>query len=322
MAFLTGYASISRRAMTGTIPVVARSHPLAKGLLAAFYPAAFPGSTMTNLAVPGLLDLTVRRNANSYNVNTPEGPGLNGILGQANTSGLPANFVANPPTGAVSLFIRGKWGPINTGTAPAQMFGFYINTTNFLQLALLAAPDQPAPSDSVIGVAYPTNTTTTALPAGTTVPVVGSMVSAGASFVSGALPSLYVNGIQQVLQGSPSVMVSPLANWNANGQFTLQEFQSSTRTGSMVATVAYAWGNRFLTAGEHAYLNANPYSLLRWPIDVVYDVLEQPASTPPTGTATSKAMILAPLTVGLGGVATAERWLRQRKDAIRRLRGE
>lgn len=333
MAYLLGYADITRRASTNVVPRIARSHPLAPKLIAAFYPAAYPGGTMTNLAIPGFLDLTSRRNSTSYNGNTPEGPGFNGTTsgGQINTSGLPASFVSLAPS-VISLFVRGQWGTINTGSnIPAQIFGFYINTTNFIQCALMASPNSGGSVDNVVGAGYPANATAEINAPGTTVPVVGSMVSIGATFVASSLPSLYVSGVKQALQFSPPVMAATVGSfWNTNGQFTLQEYQSSTRNGEMIVTVAYAWIGRALGDAEHQYLDANPYSLLRWPIDMVYE-LESPASTSPAAPVPSnRSLIMSPLTVGLdgpaalglGAAAAAERWLRRRKVQMRRLRGE
>jgi hypothetical protein len=314
MAFLTGYASISRRAATGIIPIIARSHPLANGLLLAYYPAAFPGGALKNLATPGLLDLVTRVNANSYNINTPEGPGLNTRTGTAQISSLPASFA---PT-AITLFVRGQWTAANPAT-PARIFGIYMNTSNFIGSQLEAGPNYAGSVVGTIGAYYTASSTNIYIPGGTLTPTVNSMISAGGTWLAGAaLPLLYINGIKQVLQGSSL----PTMNFNAGeyvstGQLGMGEYFSSTRNGATTITVAYMW-NRILGDADMVYLHNNPYSLLQWPIDVVYDVLEEPAALPGTPTPNNKAIFWSPLTVGLGGAAAASRIISRNPLVTRR----
>ena len=92
---------------------------------------------------------------------------------------------------------------------------------------------------------------------------------------------------------------------------------NSTRNAACIPTVAYAW-NRTLGAAEMRYLDANPYSLLQWKIDLVYEILEQPVAIPPSGIGTSSMIPLAPLMMG----GAALEWLGRRKITMRRLRGK
>jgi hypothetical protein len=94
---------------------------------------------------------------------------------------------------------------------------------------------------------------------------------------------------------------------------------NTARNSSFIPTVAYAW-NRNLSIGELEYINYNPYSLLQWPVDIVYEVLSQPtaAPPPPAVNSTNRAILLSPLTVG----GAAMEWLGRRKVTMKRLRGE
>ena len=93
---------------------------------------------------------------------------------------------------------------------------------------------------------------------------------------------------------------------------------NSTRTAACIPTVAYAW-NRTLSAAQMRYLDANPYSLLQWKIDLVYEILEQPvADSASQASGTSSMIPLAPLMVG----GAALEWLGRRKITMRRLRGK
>ena len=84
-------------------------------------------------------------------------------------------------------------------------------------------------------------------------------------------------------------------------------------------TVAYLWA-AVLTPSDMEYMHENPYSLLLWPSDYIMAELVGKTITLPGSNPSNP--FLSPLTVGLGGAAAAERWLRRRKDKMRQLRGE
>ena len=131
MAFLTGYGSIAQRAASNVIPGIAWSHPLAKGLIAAYYPGSFPGGTMINLASPGNGDIITQGGTATPLVATPEGPGIN-IAGNGTTT----RYVNGPCppallNGKVSMFVRAQWKPGQaTGGQVCRIFGIWNNNTN------------------------------------------------------------------------------------------------------------------------------------------------------------------------------------------------
>ena len=128
MAFLTGYGSIAQRAASNVIPGIAWSHPLAKGLIAAYYPGSFPGGTMINLASPGNGDIITQGGTATPLVATPEGPGIN-IAGNGTTT----RYVNGPCppallNGKVSMFVRAQWKPGQaTGGQVCRIFGIWFD---------------------------------------------------------------------------------------------------------------------------------------------------------------------------------------------------
>jgi hypothetical protein len=319
MAFLTGYTSISRRALSGVVPTIARSHPLAAGLQAAYYPGAHPSIPIVNLASPGYGDLNILQATPTPVplVMTPEGPGIN-IAGTGTTTrqvnGLcPTALLQN---GNLSLFVRGQWVG-NTGAASidSRIFGIYFSgagTASPFFGYILCAADGVQPN--CIGAAFASASGTLTAPTytGTRTLTTNQMLSAGVvnpgtQTVTGT-SLVYQNGVKYT-----ATTATHFGFYGAAPQIGFGQGNSaSDHSPAFVVTVAYAW-NRVLGDGAMSYLNANPYALLQWPIDLIYEVLEQPSAAPPTGNVRNKAMILSPLTIAGGALE----WLGRRKMKLR-----
>jgi len=311
MAYLTGYASIARRAASGVIPSIATSHPLARGLLAAYYPATAPNGTLQNLVAGGNGNLTTRVGVAVGLSPTPEGPGLL-YSGQATASfggACPSTFQLSS---GQSLFVRMKRGPtVYQGGHVAYLFGVAITSSPF-NCYIIGTGLNGSTGNGQLGLLYQT---TASSYIGTAILPLNTMASAGATFGSGAPGKLYVNGAQDTVTGSPPNV--NITTYTPNPTIYLG-LQNTTDSVYATITVAYIWG-RPLNDGEHRYLDANPYSLLRWPVDIVYDTIENQTTVLPSGVIVNKPMIFSPLMLaGVGGLE----WLRKRKIKMRQLRGQ
>ena len=132
-----------------------------------------------------------------------------------------------------------------------------------------------------------------------------------------AAPSefLYQNGSVAFLSTSEAAGFSGTAPQIGFGD------DNSTHNAACIPTVAYAW-NRVLGAAEMRYLDANPYSLLQWKIDLVYEILEQPAAAPIAPVPTPRRPLILILAGSFDGGSAALEWLGRRKITMRRLRGK
>lgn len=272
---------------------------------------------MINLASPGSGDL-VTRTGSPVLTATPEGPGFNcsaaAAIKEITSLNTPAQFqLANQ----MSAFIRGRWIGNTGSNVPDNIFGVTYNATPFWAWGIgNGAPNANNGVANAPCYFFDQGTSTFTNNYGANAALVdGSMFSAGfVGIATTGSDRLYVNG---VIQHNTSGGIA----FNANHYGSLSPVivlgnTNSARTGASIITVSYIW-NRLLTAGEMRYLDANPYALLRWPIDIVYDVLEQgrPASQPGGGKYFNMGF---PLTVGAGAAALGERWLRRRKFMLRR----
>jgi hypothetical protein len=311
MSYLLGYSSVVSRAATGTIPTVARSHPLAKGLQAAYYPGVFPDALVPNLVSPGNGDMTTQGGTATPLVTTPEGPGID-IRGTGTST---RNVYGPAPTGMlqnseVTLFVRGQWGP-GTGGAnqPQNIFGITYTGTPAAQtspyeyFSIISSDGSQA---QCIGAAYASSPSTFTNPTytGSRTLTSGQMVSAAAVFpgtnTATGTPIVYQNGIPYLAS-----VGSDMGFYGASPQIHFGG-SNNTRNSSFIPTVAYGW-NRLLGDGEMQYLHANPYSLLQWPIDLVMSAIGR-ATVPPVGVG-PQLPILWPLAVAGGGLE----WLGRRK---------
>jgi hypothetical protein len=321
MAFLTGYAAVSHRALTGAIPTIAWSHPMAQGLVGAYYPGVFPTVPIINLASPGNGDMTSQGGTATPIVMTPEGPGIN-VAG----TGTGTRFVqGNAPTqmlltSKLSLFVRGQWGPGATGAnAPQRIFGISYDVGGASPFDYFVITSSDGTQQNCIGCAWASSSSvfTNGNFTGTRTLVSGQMVSAAALMIGSPTSSQHQfvmqNGVvytQTITSNAGFFGASPQIGFGGN---------NSSRNASFIPTVAYAW-NRTLPTSDLEYIAYNPYSLLRWPVDIVYEVLSKPtgAPQPPAVNTTNRATLLSPLTVG----GAAMEWLGRRKMTMKRLRGE
>jgi hypothetical protein len=241
------------------VPGVNWAHPLAQGLLAAYAPSAFPGGRIINLASPGSCDLTSRTGVAAGLGITPEGPGLayTGTTAAQASGTTPASWQKGS---GQSIFVRALNKGGQTTNKPVYLVGVGCASSPFNCWAL-----GPGGAGTAGGTALTLYYNTTAATfTGGIIPTAGAMMSAGATFGSGAAAKLYVNGVQDTLTGSP-----PNVNITYVGAVTTyMGLQSSGDTTAATLTVGYLW-NRVLSAGEMRYLDANPYSLLLWPSDRV-----------------------------------------------------
>jgi hypothetical protein len=186
------------------VPILNRAHPLAQNLLAAYVPSAFPGGTITNLASPGLGDLTTRtavRTGQAPGI-TPDGVGLSylGTIGSSTASATTGSCpVAWQKSSGLSLFARGKRISLSNANHTGLFVGVNCSSSPF-NCYLVGGGGNGTVSSGQLGVFY---TSTNNFNGSMAVPV-GPMFSAGATFPSGAPPNLYVNGVLDPLNGSPT----------------------------------------------------------------------------------------------------------------------
>jgi hypothetical protein len=239
------------------VPVVNRALPLAQNLLACYVPAIAPSGRISNLASPGLGDLTTRSGTAVANSPTQEGPGIffNSTTASAANGPTPASW---QKASGQSIFVRGKSLGVPTTNKPAYLLGVACASSPF-NCWVLGVGGSGAGGGNALALFYQT---TSAAYTGTTARTTNAMFSGGATFGAGAPAILYYNGIQDTLTGSPP----NVAITYAGAVTTYLGLGTSSAIVDTTMTVGYLW-NRVLTAGEMQYLDANPYALLLWPSD-------------------------------------------------------
>jgi hypothetical protein len=261
-------------------PVLNSAHPLAQDLLGCYVPSSAPGGRIANLASPGSCDLTSRTGVAAGLGITPEGPGLayTGTTAAQASGATPATW---QKASGQSVFVRALNKGSQVTNKPVYFVGVGCASSPFNCWAVGVGGAGTA-GGTALTLYY--NTTVSTFTGGI-VPSAGAMMSAGATFGSGAAAKLYVNGVQDTLTGSP-----PNVNITYAGAVTTyMGLQGSGDTTNATLTVGYLW-NRVLTAGEMRYLDANPYALLLWPSDRVSLAL---ATLAGSGTAVTADAILA-----------------------------
>lgn len=310
------------------IPKLNRAHPLAMGLVAAYYPGAFPFVPIVNLVSPGAGDFTSAGSTIVHEL-TQEGPGLalSGTAGTAWVSGVASTLMR--PQGRFSAFIRGRYNGNAGSNLPVALFGVSFSgnasVSPFWSWAIM-------PNDSVhtqrFGLGYASSTSTfvnTAI-AGSPALIPNKMASCGivipGSPTNLVNQELYQNGAEYLNNSTVAI-----GAYGATPNIIMGDTGGLDRNVSFTLTSAYMWGaGVILSPADMQYLDENPYSLFLWPQDYIMAELVGAAAHPGTPTQTNKSIFWSPLTVGpltgLGAVAGAERWLRRRKAQIRQLRGD
>lgn len=286
------------------VPTVNWRHPLAKSLIVCYYPTINPAGRITNLAFPGAGDLTTRTGDSAKSLAaTPEGFGIPFTTTTASQASgpLPSTWHQN----ATSVFVRGQCN----GQSGSLQLGVWIGSIGTDYNWVVGQGAQGA-SPGSMWIAH-TNAVNTQFTTANSLFNTGQMTSFGGTFLQGSNPLAYVNGTPQPLTGAfPVNNTYPGSNTLAFGE------QGSGNKVNSTLTIGYVW-QRILTPQEYIYLDNNPYSLLLWPSDLAVAMISKPQAVTPATVVPSKSMIVAPMTIGLGAAASAERWLRRRKMILR-----
>ena len=302
------------------IPKVNWRHPISQGLVAAYFPGAFPFVPITNLAYPGSGDLTTVGSAIAHGV-TAEGVGLALTTAGSNT------WVGGPappqmqPNGRFSAFFRGMYTGNAATNTPTPIFGVSFNTNTFsTPFYSWAITPNTATAGNRFGLGY------------------ASSASAFANISTGGAPALVTNAMALggcVILGSRSSAVAQLVYQNGIGYITnnatldigfygttpwvMMGFPAGGDNPATTLTAAYMWGQgTILSTAQMQYLDANPYALFLWPSDIIMAELVKAPVVPGTPTPSNKAIFWSPLTVGLGGAAYASRIVRRNPLVTRR----
>ena len=306
------------------IPRVNWRHPLAEGLVAAYFPGAFPYVPIANLAYPGSGDLTAAGSTIVHEL-TQEGLwlALGGTAGTAWVSGIAPPQMK--PQGRFSAFIRGRYNG-NAGTnTPVGIFGVSFtgnaSTSPFWSWAIM--PNTATVSQR-FGLGYASSSSTFLNTSINSSPALITNAMSSCGIVILGSPSISVD--QQLYQNGVQYINNTTANIGAYGttpNVIMGDTGGLARNCSFTLTAAYMWGAGIIrSTADMQYLDENPYALFLWPQDYIMAEIVKAIAPPGTPTPSNKAIFWSPLTVGLGGAAYAERWLRRRKIKMRRLRGE
>ena len=299
------------------IPIFNRWHRLAASCIAAYVPGAFPAGDVINLVSPGLGDLTTRTGTDVNLVQTPDGLAVNG------TGTSSANVLqGNTPTGGQwrltttqSIFYRGIKTATAASNTPTLLIGVQFNASPFNSFGMGFGGTASGGPGAI--TAY--QTSVSSAQTGAIVPPLQQMFDAVMTFPPGIAvgAQLWVNGVKDTVADATTV------NITYGGTVVTTQMSSANNSGRNAASngnVAYIWAPRLLQAMDAVHLHQNPYCLLLWPEDIMMAQLVGRSTTTPNNG--PQLPFLSPLTAGLGGLASAERWLARRKLMMRRLRGE
>lgn len=306
----------------GGIPRINR--PLAQrfGCVAAYYPAAYANAPLPNLATPGLGTLTTN-GGGAIMASTPDGMGINltGTATNVYLTGLCPVVLQLP--GKFSAFVRMMWTG-NAGTnLPASIFGVTFTGTGSgspFWSWLIAATPPSAPAQR-ISIGYCVSSSgfvnnTLSTPSANPALVAGQMTSVGITFPAAATGTQLITQCYQDGAFYNSNNNQNTGFYGASPQIVLGDPSGRGRNVSSIVTVAYIFNNPKSLADFH-FLDTNPYAMLSWNSDMVFDELVHNAAAPPVSNTTSRSILWSPLTIAGAGVGI-EKILRRNPLLTRR----